>query len=971
MAQLESLAVAGQRAGRHEEVSVLTGALQQMKALRADKRPKTATPPDSPRTPKRAQSSGSQASAAAATKQDGQKKVKPTKAAKPSAKKSSKAIETKAAANAEAAAETSQATKNGDAAEKAAAAAVSLEQVRYQVRGRYKEEMLAESRALTAYIQGLSARDSAFFDLPEFRLLARRFLRFSAEELSNEALASLFKDLPAASKGNVFVGDVMRVLDPAWTMPDDFKLAFPQVPAVAQLVAKDGVQNQLRTAASTTAVRRKLLWTLDLGLRNLVDAPEFRRIVRQCLEISPKDLSDRELTSTFVQLAEEDSSCSDGLLSGYALLQYLAAEGALHEQSPMDAYEASAKRTEDRRAQQLREELQQVEDLLSKAAGIQETRHRQRQREEVLLLPQSPSLQADSPAKPSRTSEGWAKRFERMSQSLRHLRASFKLKETAWQASWASPPTTPFVFSPTSQTPSRMPQADTSSAGRHRGETGKTSKPPEHSSQSGRSPRGKPSKEANPWQKPAEVDARPLSARGTMLADGPAGMLADKQAISRERQPHVAKHEERGSAARGSAHGSTGRLTPGRPSKSSDAERDTNHAIAQAVHAVAPVPPQALALVMQKPPSSSTARSRPPVQRHVPGSDTHRDVRSLSPRGRKHAATVEVMHERPNVEAHMLQKIRNRSASPRHGAEHDAKVAVASHSTGLLGAIAARASSAERTPRQSAQARRGSLVDALTARRCSLKIRNIGKKGGRKPLFLDGAADTEGSHVSDLRDELEKQFKNLAGGANKPPADSRQRRSSWPSRAASARSRSRAPEEDMALVNNAVGDRRLGISMEGEGVMYSGQWKKGPKRMGVQKGPLRDGYGALLFDGGVYEGEWVDDKAHGKGCVHFKNGDIFSGKYVLNKKHGAGTYQWTDGATEEGEYLNDSKTGWHRWQRGDDRWGLEYEAGAVVAMQRLSSGKGSEKVMLTQNDAQLAALRRIRQVRSASRRAGA
>ena len=44
------------------------------------------------------------------------------------------------------------------------------------------------------------------------------------------------------------------------------------------------------------------------------------------------------------------------------------------------------------------------------------------------------------------------------------------------------------------------------------------------------------------------------------------------------------------------------------------------------------------------------------------------------------------------------------------------------------------------------------------------------------------------------------------------------------------------------------------------GPTYTGQWS----------GSKRDGHGTLFFEKGVFEGQWVQGNAHGKGMVHFK-----------------------------------------------------------------------------------------------------
>ncbi len=56
-------------------------------------------------------------------------------------------------------------------------------------------------------------------------------------------------------------------------------------------------------------------------------------------------------------------------------------------------------------------------------------------------------------------------------------------------------------------------------------------------------------------------------------------------------------------------------------------------------------------------------------------------------------------------------------------------------------------------------------------------------------------------------------------------------------------------------------------------------------------------------DGDVYEGEWVDDKAHGKGTyTHGNGGSKYIGDWLEDEQHGWGVEMWPDGAKYEGQY---------------------------------------------------------------------
>ena len=51
----------------------------------------------------------------------------------------------------------------------------------------------------------------------------------------------------------------------------------------------------------------------------------------------------------------------------------------------------------------------------------------------------------------------------------------------------------------------------------------------------------------------------------------------------------------------------------------------------------------------------------------------------------------------------------------------------------------------------------------------------------------------------------------------------------------------------------------------------------------------------VLKDGGMYKGEMVAGKAHGKGSATYKNGDMYEGEYVKGKRQGYGVYTFVDG----------------------------------------------------------------------------
>ena len=81
--------------------------------------------------------------------------------------------------------------------------------------------------------------------------------------------------------------------------------------------------------------------------------------------------------------------------------------------------------------------------------------------------------------------------------------------------------------------------------------------------------------------------------------------------------------------------------------------------------------------------------------------------------------------------------------------------------------------------------------------------------------------------------------------------------------------------------------KRAGIGMQvwPDGSLYQGQWRDGKA----------NGKGRLIHsDGDIYQGEWKDDKAHGIGVYRHLDGAIYRGDWYEDKQHGKGTETWPD-----------------------------------------------------------------------------
>lgn len=61
--------------------------------------------------------------------------------------------------------------------------------------------------------------------------------------------------------------------------------------------------------------------------------------------------------------------------------------------------------------------------------------------------------------------------------------------------------------------------------------------------------------------------------------------------------------------------------------------------------------------------------------------------------------------------------------------------------------------------------------------------------------------------------------------------------------------------------------------------------------------------------GDVYEGEWLNDKAHGNGEYTHTDGTKYIGDWANDKQNGKGKEQWSDGSTYTGEYKDSLKHG--------------------------------------------------------------
>jgi hypothetical protein len=76
-------------------------------------------------------------------------------------------------------------------------------------------------------------------------------------------------------------------------------------------------------------------------------------------------------------------------------------------------------------------------------------------------------------------------------------------------------------------------------------------------------------------------------------------------------------------------------------------------------------------------------------------------------------------------------------------------------------------------------------------------------------------------------------------------------------------------------------------------VRYTGEW--------IVDTNIRQGKGKSVYpDGSLYEGSFVDDKAHGKGRLIMSNGELYEGQLIKDMRHGYGRFTNENGTKYEG-----------------------------------------------------------------------
>ena len=95
-------------------------------------------------------------------------------------------------------------------------------------------------------------------------------------------------------------------------------------------------------------------------------------------------------------------------------------------------------------------------------------------------------------------------------------------------------------------------------------------------------------------------------------------------------------------------------------------------------------------------------------------------------------------------------------------------------------------------------------------------------------------------------------------------------------------------------------------------------------------------------NGDIYEGEWLEDKRHGKGMLRLANNNRYEGEWKLDKKNGNGKFFFLNkGQMLDGYWVNDiNKTGeMIDFDRENAKEATKYELPAVSNFKMYYSSK--------------------------------
>jgi|LakMenE18May11ns_1017448.scaffolds.fasta_scaffold9792981_1 hypothetical protein len=81
--------------------------------------------------------------------------------------------------------------------------------------------------------------------------------------------------------------------------------------------------------------------------------------------------------------------------------------------------------------------------------------------------------------------------------------------------------------------------------------------------------------------------------------------------------------------------------------------------------------------------------------------------------------------------------------------------------------------------------------------------------------------------------------------------------------------------------------------------VYEGEWQNGQRTEGT----------ITYYDGGVYKGEWANGKKNGQGTMTYANGAKYVGDWFDNQMHGQGIMTYANGSVYEGGWAKGGRSG--------------------------------------------------------------
>ncbi|MCL2378337.1 MAG: TIR domain-containing protein [Defluviitaleaceae bacterium] len=98
----------------------------------------------------------------------------------------------------------------------------------------------------------------------------------------------------------------------------------------------------------------------------------------------------------------------------------------------------------------------------------------------------------------------------------------------------------------------------------------------------------------------------------------------------------------------------------------------------------------------------------------------------------------------------------------------------------------------------------------------------------------------------------------------------------------------------------------VGFTGKGKHVLANGNWYDGDWVNGVRTGR---GKHTSAVTGRVYVGDFLNNRAQGKGILKYPNGAVYEGDFINNRQHGKGIITYPNGKVYEGDFLNNRAQG--------------------------------------------------------------